>query len=209
MLKRGVRPGASGVGRVIRWAFVALSGVVVIAAALMAFALAHPEATGVIDTVGAVLPLSTPRIVEAEALASSPRRWAEAPTAMREIDAALAVSPRRVRAWLTRMDVVMAADHDQLSPTAVDLLRRSYALSPLDYTYGPGRLRFAYNHWTALAPADRVTAFREMRCLGGVAPDAMRSLPGQVQDRVGRFAAALNFFRVERRRSPCTPTFGS
>lgn len=113
--------------------------------------------------------------------------------ARRQTLLSLRSDPANATAWLR------LAYLDSLQPTGLDeagrkALARSYVVAP----YGPDdtgwRLRFAFNHWTALDQDLRKSVLREFEL--AARHGAYRSLPASLEDPAGRLAATLTLMPV-------------
>jgi hypothetical protein len=172
--------------------------------ALVAVAECLP-ATVLAQAVAQVLPLAEPRLKFAERVATDARLQAQLPRAELEADTALALAPQRLRATLTKLDVEVARNGGHINARSLELVEQSYALSPLEYTYGFSRLTFLYNHWGELSPRVRRMVYREAECLDAADHLDFEAINGKVYDRLGAFAAFLIQQQAGRQKSLCMP----
>lgn len=108
-------------------------------------------------------------------------------------------NPANPTAWL-RLAYIESESARGLGPSGIESLARSYAVAP----YGPDdtawRLRFAFNHWSALDRPTRLLVLDELRVatLGG--SRAVRGLAQDIYEPSGRLAAELSLAAAERER---------
>ncbi len=108
-----------------------------------------------------VLPLVEVHAQNAEAALMASGSDQATARALRESDQELQIAPGRVQPLLQRSFILARAGHGRLTPEAISVYARSYALSPDDYSVGPWREHFAYNHWQDLTTDLRIRAMRE------------------------------------------------
>lgn len=151
-------------------------------------------------------PLANARLAYAEKISSNFYRRNELPAALVATEQAIEIAPDRLRATLVLNDVLIAMNSQKLNREAEALLARSYDLSSLDYSYGVGRTRLAYNHWSELTPGLRQSVYNEVACLRPYRKREIDGEPSTVRDPSGAIAAELNLRRARRHPLVCIPT---
>lgn len=113
--------------------------------------------------------------------------------ARRQTLLSLRSDPANATAWL-RLAYLDSLQPNGLGEAGRKALARSYVVAP----YGPDdtewRLRFAFNHWTALDQDLRKSVLREFEL--AARHGAHRSLPTRLDDPAGRLAATLTLMPV-------------
>lgn len=103
-------------------------------------------------------------------------------------------APGHATAWL-RLAYLDSIDGDGLGPEGNLALARSWAVAPLGPDDTPWRLRFAFNHWSALDPANRRLALDELNwsMIGGYfrSRSNLDALQDEVADPSGQLALSL------------------
>lgn len=107
--------------------------------------------------------------------------------------------PANPTAWL-RLAYIESRGPGGLGPEGIEALSRSYAVAP----YGPDdtawRLRFAFNHWSALDRPTRLLVLDELRVATINRSRAVRGLLPDVLDPAGRVAVTLSLAEADRER---------
>lgn len=88
-----------------------------------------------------------------------------------------------------------------LSETAIAAIRRSYHIEPFGPDATAWRLRFIFEHWTAMPSDVRQSATAELAAAFPRHGWAMRGLPDTVSDPSGRMVATLLFDRMRASQS--------
>lgn len=107
-----------------------------------------------------------------------------------ETRASLREAPANATAWL-RLAHIDSRDADGLGADGNLALARSYGVAPLGPDDTAWRLQFAFNLWTELDRANRISALDELRWAVGSGRVRGRTLLEKVDDPSGRLALTL------------------
>lgn len=110
--------------------------------------------------------------------------------ALREAEAALALSPTAATSWLRIADLE-ARRNGALTPRAVQALERSYQTAPLGPDVTAWRLAFLFERWRELPPGLRRSALAEMTQWAGRKNSPAPALVQTLRDPAGRLAAQM------------------